>query len=87
MSKDQGSAVMTKEGVLEKAKVLATPIDIEGLINDGVIEKKGAWYKILDMERLPSHAKDKITEFASGGMVKFSKTTKSAQKLVDKLSK
>ncbi len=87
MSNDQKGGVMSKEEMLEKAKSLATPIDFEALISDGILEKKGAWYKILDMERLPDHAKDKITEFASGGMVKFSKATKSAQKLVDKLSK
>lgn len=87
MSNDQKDGVMSKEEMLEKAKSLATPVDFEALISDGILEKKGTWYKILDMERLPDHAKGKITEFASGGMVKFSKATKSAQKLVDKLSK
>jgi hypothetical protein len=87
MNKDQRSAVMSKDEVLEKARSLAIPIDFEDLIKKGVLEKKGAWYKILDMERLPIHAKDKITELASGGMAKFSKATKSAQRLVDKLSK
>ncbi|WP_027390906.1 hypothetical protein [Chrysiogenes arsenatis] len=87
MSDDQKGSVMSREKILEKAKNLATPINFEDLIANGILEKKGAWYKILDMERLPEHAKDKITEFASDGMVKFLKATKSAQKLVDKLSK
>lgn len=42
---------------------------------------------ILDMKHLPDHAKDKIIGISSDGKVKFSKATKSAQKLVDKLSK
>lgn len=87
MSNDKKNGVMSKEEILKKAKSLATPIDFEALVSDGILIKNGAWYKILDMERLPEHAKDKIMELASGGMVKFSKTTKSAQKLVDKLSK
>ncbi|MES9280122.1 hypothetical protein ABEP46_12410 [Cutibacterium acnes] len=86
MSNDQTYQVMTKEEVLEKAKILATPIDFEKLIADGILKKKGAGYVILDTNRLPEHAKSKIIE-VSGGAVKFSKSTKSAQKLVDKLSK
>ena len=87
MSNDRKEGVMSKEEVLEKAKSLATPIDFEALVAEGILEKKGAGYKILDMERLPDHAKDKITAISSDGKVKFSKATKSAQKLVDKLSK
>mgnify|MGYP000114212403 CR=1 FL=1 len=78
---------ITRESILEKAKSLATPIDFEDLIEKGILKKKGAKYKILDMDKLPQHAKDKITEFGSDGIVKFSKATKSAEKLVKDLSK
>ncbi|MCW8880411.1 MAG: hypothetical protein OQJ89_00395 [Kangiellaceae bacterium] len=87
MSDDKSTPIMTKQEALELAKQLATPIDFDQLIKDGIIEKKGAWYQVLDMERLPKHAKKQITEFTQDGKVKFSLATKSAQKLVDKLSK
>ncbi|ARU88289.1 hypothetical protein [Pseudomonas sp. M30-35] len=86
MNNDLTDQVMTKEELLERAKTLATPIDFENLIADGILKKKGAGYVILDMNRLPEHAKSQIIG-CSEGTVKFSKSTKSAQKLVDKLSK
>lgn len=51
--------------------MLAKPIDFETLIADGVLEKNGAWYKILDMDRLPDHATAKIREARSDGCVKL----------------
>lgn len=87
MSNDRKNDVMSKEEILKKAKSIATPIDFERLVAEGILERKGLGYKILDMKRLPDHAKDKIIGISSDGKVKFSKATKSAQKLVDKLSK
>jgi hypothetical protein len=87
MSTDRKSDVMSKEEMLKQAISLATPIDFEALVVEGILEKKGAGYKILDMKRLPDHAGDKIIGISSDGTVKFSKATKFAQKLVDKLSK
>jgi len=87
MSNDRKGDVMSKEEMLKKAKSLATPIDFEALVAEGILEKKGLGYIILDMKHLPDHAKDKIIGISSDGKVKFSKATKSAQKLVDKLSK
>jgi hypothetical protein len=82
--------IMTPEefraGVLE----LAEPIDFNQLIRDGVLQKSGAWYKVLDYKRLPKHASNKIraAELNSDGTVakvKFSKVTKSFQKLADRV--
>lgn len=87
MSDDQKQPVITKEELLEKAKSLAKPIDFDVLLSDGVIEKKGRKYKILSMDKLPQHAKDKIIEISTDGTVKFSNAIKSAEKLVEKLSK
>jgi hypothetical protein len=80
------NTLITKEYFLEKVQSLATPIDFEALISDGILEKKGARYKILDMTRLPRHAQDKITEFCTDGTVKFSKVTKSVRNLAKKFS-
>jgi hypothetical protein len=78
---------ITKEELLEKAKQLAMPINFEALIEDGVLERKGGWYKILDITRLPEYAKAQIVVFCTDGKVKFSKSTKAAQKLIEQLSK
>ncbi|MBM4055429.1 MAG: hypothetical protein FJ264_12370 [Planctomycetes bacterium] len=87
MSANKNEFVITKEALLEKAKSLAKPIDFDELIAQGILEKKGKKYKILLMGKLPQHAKDKIIELSNDGTVKFSKATKSAEKLVKKLSK
>lgn len=79
-------SVLTKEWLLQKAKSLATPIDFDDLIEKGILEKKGARYRILDMKRLPEHAADKIIKISSDGFVKFSTGTKKAERLVKKLS-
>lgn len=81
-----------KNEMLEQAKKLATPIDFDTLIAQGVLEKKGAWYKVLDWDKLPEHAKEKVKAIEGGPdgkntLVKFSKDTKTARKIVDKLSK
>jgi hypothetical protein len=78
---------ITKEELLEKAKQLAMPINIKALIEDRIIERKGGWYKILDMARLPEYAKAQIVVFRSDGKVKFYKSTNSAQRLVEQISK
>lgn len=78
---------ITKKELLEKAKSLAKPIDFDDLIARKILEKKGSKYKILSIEQLPLHARDKLIQIDSEGYVKFSKATKSAEKLVKKLSK
>ena len=60
------------------ASLLTTPIDYAGLIQAGVIEKIGPWYKVNDWERLPEHARAQISNWQSGAgmLVKFRKPTK-----------
>ena len=58
--------------------LLTTPIDYAGLIQAGVIEKIGPWYKVNDWERLPEHARAQIANWQTGAamLVKFRKPTK-----------
>ena len=77
---------LTAEAVSKQIRDFAEPIDFEKLIGEGILEKKGAWYKIIDWDRLPQHAKVKVKEFCSDGTVKFEKVTKSIEKLAKKLS-
>jgi hypothetical protein len=85
MSEYQNNLI-TRQELIEKIESVATPIDFEALIAEGILEKKGARYKILDMTRLPQHAQDKIKEFSTDGTVKFSKVTKSFKNLAKKCS-
>lgn len=79
---------LSKKEILEQAQRLATPINFEALIDQGILgDKKGAWYPVLDMDRLPEHAKAQMEAFdTDGSRAKFSKSNKRAQKIVDNLS-
>lgn len=78
---------ITRESLLEQAKLHATPIEFDDLITRGVLERKGKRYKILSMKDLPDHAKVKIISMSSDGTVTFSKATKRAEKLIKRLTR
>jgi hypothetical protein len=49
--------------LLREAQKLMTRIDFESLMAEGILGKrKGAWYEVLDMARLPEHARKRIRE-------------------------
>jgi hypothetical protein len=64
------------------AEPLATPIDFAGLLAEGVLERRGSWYEILDLDRLPEHARVKIKAVRSPNLVKFRKPSKRLQQLL-----
>lgn len=45
------------DDLIEDIRALATPVNIEELIRDNIIEQHGQRYKVLDWERLPDHAR------------------------------
>jgi hypothetical protein len=49
----------TDKTLLELIKLAATPIDFDQLIADGVLRKHGKRYELLDLARLPEHARRK----------------------------
>lgn len=51
---------INKEELKERIKVLTTPIDFDALIKEGILEKQGAWYKVLKVNELPPHASGKV---------------------------
>jgi hypothetical protein len=51
--------------LLELLKMAATRIDFDELIVDGVLRKHGARYELLDLARLPEHARRKIVIIAT----------------------
>ncbi len=93
--KEDKAKIMTAEEWAEGTRELIKPIDFDTLIEAGVLEKKGAWYKVLKYNELPSHVRakviamkqttvnDKITET----LVKFSKPSRSLEKLLENYEK
>jgi len=80
--------IMTREEVRQSILEIAIPIDFDQLIEDGVLEKDGAWYRVLDFKRLPKHASMKIKTLQSGPKgtrVKFRPVTKATMKLAERL--
>jgi hypothetical protein len=51
--------------LLELLEMAATPIDFDRLIADGALRKHGAKYELLDLARLPEHARRKIRIIAT----------------------
>jgi hypothetical protein len=70
---------ITLEEIERLEKELAMPIDFEALINTGVLEKRGAWYRIINKSKLPSHVSAKMYKAKTDGketLVQFRKPSK-----------
>jgi hypothetical protein len=74
-------------------EMLATPIDFSKLEAEGAIKKKGAWYEVLDGNKIPEHARKKgkaikaIKNRKTGKthtLVKFFKNEAKAKRLLDR---
>jgi hypothetical protein len=87
MNNDETKTSITYQSIREVILNSATPINFDQLTADGVLEKKGARYKILDLDRLPEHASAKINSYRPDALVTFSKVTKASEKLARMLSK
>ena len=64
---------MDEEGIRERIRLLRTPIDFAALIKDGILAREGAWYRILDYDRVPAHVWVQIGSAKTGedGVVQF----------------
>jgi hypothetical protein len=72
----RASGLLTDAEFRRMAQMAATPIDFEELIAAGVLRKVRAWYEVLDMTRLPEHARVKAQQIKTDGkrlFVKFGK--------------
>lgn len=78
--------IITKEELRDRIKVLTTPIDFDALIKTRVLEKKGAWYKVLNWRELPPHASGKVKSMKQtkdGVYVTFYPVDKKLAKVVE----
>ena len=66
----------------QTAAILATPIDFDALITDGILRERGEWYEVVDLARLPEHARVKIRAIRPPNLVKFRKPSKKLQKFL-----
>lgn len=93
MSKAEGKdnrepgPLFSREELMERTRELAVPLDLESLQRSGILRKSGSWYEVLDWERLPEHAKVKISAIETGEKrrVKFEDTSRAAAKLLKSL--
>lgn len=52
--------------IIEQAKMLATPISFDELEKNGIIEKKGAWFVVINWKALPKYASVQIRAIKQG---------------------
>jgi hypothetical protein len=86
MSEKKQYQTITKEELRERIKVLTTPIDFDALIQAGVLEKQGAWYKVIKWGELPPHATGKVKSIKQtnkGMFVTFYPVDKKLAKMVE----
>jgi hypothetical protein len=83
-----------REEMIETAKLLATPIDFDDLIERGVLgPRTGGWYELLRADLLPKHArrqaiaiKQVTKRCESRTFLKFGKKNAQATKLFKQLT-
>lgn len=80
---------MTRD--LAKAyKDFTEPIDLEKLVDEGILIRKGRSYFVQDIKQLPDSAKAKVktlTQTKDGLRVTFHKVTEQHKKAVKKINK
>ncbi len=82
------------EKLIETAKLLATPIDFEGLIDSGVLAaSRGGWYEVLRLELVPRHVWQQATGLRNQtrgdkqrNFLKFGKRNAAAARVYEKLT-
>lgn len=79
-----------KNELIRICKLLATPIDYEKLEKDGILEKKGAWYKVkVSKKKLPEYISRQAKAMMSNKgdfLIKLPKSWKKAQQIYKKMS-
>ncbi|MBI3425020.1 MAG: hypothetical protein HY011_18955 [Acidobacteria bacterium] len=74
----ENSKITIKE-IEQRRKLVALPIDFDALIAEGLLEKKGAWYKVTDISKLPQHVRAKMGALRTepqGTFVRFRRARK-----------
>src|SRR5262245_42907928 len=91
---DSGDRTVNREKLIETARLLATPIDFEGLVTSGVLAaSRGSWYEVLQPELVPAHVWQQATRMQSQPrgatqrfFLKFGKSNATAARLYEQLT-
>jgi hypothetical protein len=79
-----------REEKIERARQLATPVDVAKLEKEEIIEQRGAWYKVNRIKDLPEHAQRQIRAMKTNSQgqcfVQFPKSWKHAQQVYRRLT-
>jgi hypothetical protein len=54
--------IIPLDGLKKAVNDLRRPIDFDKLMADGLLIKAGSWYEVPDINNLPNHAVQKISE-------------------------
>jgi hypothetical protein len=80
--------IPSQEEMIELARQAATPLDFEQLEQEGIIEKKGAWYKIK--KPLSGHVSRQVKAMKTDGernsYIQLPQSWKKAQQLYKRMS-
>jgi hypothetical protein len=80
--------IPSQEEMIELAQQAATPLDFEQLEKEGILEKKGAWYKVK--KPLPEHVSRQVkavkTDGKGNSYIQLPKSWKKAQWLYKRMS-
>ena len=59
--------IVKQKDKINKIKAdLKRPIDFDKLIKNGILSKKGTWYEVKNLKRLPRYARYQINEMTVG---------------------
>jgi predicted RNA-binding protein with PUA-like domain len=85
MEKQTKGSNILHEDLLQIVKELVEPIDFDSLIEAGVLEEKGDWYKVIKITGLSNQARSKIRRIkigSKGTFLKFRSPNKKLEKLL-----
>jgi hypothetical protein len=91
---DVSDRAAQRNKLIETARLLATPIDLEGLVQSGALAPApGGWYEVLDAERVPAYAWQQAVELrherredGRRNFIKFSVNNAAAAELYEQLT-
>ena len=83
------SVLNNTQSIVEEIKKHSEPIDLSQFEKEGIIEKKGAWYKVNNMNEIPENLRNRIDQLKQSNdsiLVKFTNPAK-FEKLAKKFEK
>ncbi len=90
MSTKKTKLHLNPNDVIKAIIQFAVPIDFDELRRKGILERHGAWFKVMKPDHIPEEAMSKacaIKQGKDGAFLKFRKPNKALSSLADNLKK